>query len=777
MNAPMVRSDRSPGVHQDRPLHFSVSKQIDARFNQRHSLRLVVAGIYVVLTLIYLTWRATIFNPESMLVSAAYYVAECIGFILGLTVIFSAWRYSHREPGSAPEGVSVDVLIPTYKEPLHVIRRTVMAARDIRYPHQTWLLDDANRQEVRALASELGVNYLAREINLNAKAGNLNHGIRHSKAEFIAVFDADHIAQPHALDTLLALMDGNRIAMVQTPQDYYNTDAFQYLNPRKLSGLWHDQSYFYNLAQSCRDKWNASSCVGTGVLYRRAALESIGGIPVDTVTEDFHTSLKLHKAGWEVRYLNEPVAYGIAAADLTEYYKTRLRWAHGNLAVLKHEHILTCPGLNFKQRLSYLSLGLIYLEGWQQFLLFLVPLFALVLGWAPFEITLFNVLAVLLFPALSYLLLQEFGCGFSRFWTNELFAMARWPVHLASAIALFGRKLPWRSSAKNIQGRISWRLMLPQISVLILSALALAYAIRSLNEDFVVGPLAQVMLALLSGAPLSRDDLFTPLPAGYSLELVVIAGFWAAFNMARALTFIVKAVSNAMNSHDFYRFSLPLPISVDGRQPATGQTLALAEDWVRISLARQADRSSGQLECVLHLPDGPLQCKVAVTRNDGNHHEGKFIWDGAAERDRLAATLYSIGWQREMQNHHAYFYTPLEVLGQLLGRRPAGVEPKRTWRSGLVQTFYRPEHASPVLLTQSKTSEGHYELISFVPLAGGIIYPITLANRENKSTLVVVAELPIASLPHPGLHGQYFFRYLATIEGSIIALRTLSSPP
>ena len=281
--------------------HFSVSKQIDARFNHRRSIRLAMAAVYLIGTLLYLAWRVTIFNSDSLLISAAFYAAEWIGFILGLTIIFSSWRYNHREPGQAPPGLNVDVLIPTYKEPLHIIRRTVMAARDISYPHQTWLLDDANRKEIELLARDLGVRYLSRDFNENAKAGNLNHGLSHCRADFVAVFDADHIAQPHALDVLLGLMQDENVAMVQTPQDYYNTDAFQYLSPRRKAGLWHDQSYFYNLAQPCRDSWNASSCVGTGVLYRRAALDSIGGIPVDTVTEDFHASLKLHKQGWYTR--------------------------------------------------------------------------------------------------------------------------------------------------------------------------------------------------------------------------------------------------------------------------------------------------------------------------------------------------------------------------------------------------------------------------------------------------------------------------------------------
>lgn len=745
--------------------HFSVSKQIDARFNRRRSIRLAMAAVYLIGTLLYLAWRVTIFNPDSLLISAAFYTAEWIGFILGLTIIFGTWRYNHREPGQAPPGLNVDVLIPTYKEPLHIIRRTVMAARDISYPHQTWLLDDANRKEIELLARDLGVRYLSRDFNENAKAGNLNHGLSHCRADFVAVFDADHIAQPHALDVLLGLMQDENVAMVQTPQDYYNTDAFQYLSPRRKAGLWHDQSYFYNLAQPCRDSWNASSCVGTGVLYRRAALDSIGGIPVDTVTEDFHTSLKLHKQGWHTRYLNEPIAFGIAAADLAEYYKTRHRWAHGNLATLRHERILSCTGLSIKQRLSYLSLGLIYLEGWQQLLLFVIPLCALVLGWAPFQISLFNVVVVLCFPIIGYLLLQEFGCGFSRFWTNEVFAMARWPVHLVSAAALLGRKLPWRSSSKNIQGKVNWRLMAPQLTVFSLGALALSYAAWRLNDDFVVGPLAHALLALLTSSQVQREAFFEILPAGYSVELVAIAGFWSLFNMVRAGAFVTKALKNAKQSNAFFRFELPLPVSLASLPALTTQTVSISEDWVRLAMSAFPETPEDKMQLTLHLPDGPLYCDIAILRTEAGYLEGGFLWESEAERDRLAATLYSIGWQRELQHHHAYFLTPSDLIVRLFGKHPDGVEAKRYWKAGLLPKCNNTQLAMPILISQSTElfiSPQHVEIMSFAPLSIGATHAIGLpGNQANLARLIPLQELPIASLPHSGLNCRSFWRYKA----------------
>ena len=545
--------------------HQSVSRQMQERFDRRKIWRRFISCIYIVVMTTYLCWRFTIINQDSFALSVAYYAAECIGFILGLTAIFTSWNYNHRDPLPSPAGLSVDILIPTYKEPLDIIRRTLMAAQRIKYPHRTIVLDDGKRDELKILAAELGVEYLRRPVNTHAKAGNLNYGLQHSKADYIMVFDADHIALPHALDVMLGFFSDDNVAMVQTPQDYYNIDAFQYINAKRTGGLWHDQSVFYNIAEPCADKVNASSCVGTGVVYRRAALDNIGGIPVDTVTEDIHTSLKLHKSGYKTVFLNEPIAYGVASSDLGEYYKTRHRWGHGNLHALRIENILFCKGLTLPQRLHYLSLGLIYLEGWQQLLLFVIPIMALTLGLQPFTITIFNVLIVLAFPPFSYLLLQEIGCGFARYWANEIFSMARWPIYLISTAGLFGRKINFHSSNKNLDGLVNWHLMAPQLTVMTISTLAVTFAVARLaHTGFRTGPLAKFFYSIITTFSLPKDiDFNEVMSDGYTVDLVAIAGAWAVYSAVRAVMFVRKALHDAENTHDYFRFRIPVPITFD----------------------------------------------------------------------------------------------------------------------------------------------------------------------------------------------------------------------
>ena len=283
---------------------MSQSSRMNARFAKRRRLRHLAGIIYIATSLLYLGWRLTIFNENAMTLSTMYFIADVIAVVLGFFAIFASWHYRHREAPPAPPGLSVDVLIPVYKEPAAMVRRTLEGALAIAYPHKTWLLDDGRREELRELARELGCEYLVRPDNLHAKAGNLNHALSHTKGDFIAVFDADHIPQPNALDATLGFFSEPKVAMVQTPQDYFNIDAMQYANNHRNGALWHDQSFFYNISQPGRDHYSAASCAGTSVVYRRSAIEAIGGIPVETVTEDVHTSLKLHKAGYETPYLD-----------------------------------------------------------------------------------------------------------------------------------------------------------------------------------------------------------------------------------------------------------------------------------------------------------------------------------------------------------------------------------------------------------------------------------------------------------------------------------------
>ncbi|MHB1007738.1 MAG: glycosyltransferase family 2 protein [Propionibacteriaceae bacterium] len=264
--------------------------------------------------------------------------------------------------------VTVDVLITVYGEPLDVIRRTAEAALAIRGRHATWILDDGRSDEVQALASELGCRYVRRLTNNGAKAGNINNALTIAKGDFFVILDADFVPLPGFIEQTLPFFETATVAFVQTPQTYGN------LHNVIARGAGYMQSMFYRFVQPGRNAFNAAFCVGTNVMFRRAAIDDIGGIYTDSKSEDVWTSLTLHGQGWRSIFLPETLAVGDAPDTIEAYAKQQLRWATGGFEILFTSNpLVTRRKLTLDQRLMYFVTATHYLTGIAPGLLLLVP--------------------------------------------------------------------------------------------------------------------------------------------------------------------------------------------------------------------------------------------------------------------------------------------------------------------------------------------------------------------------------------------------------------------
>ena len=301
------------------------------------------------------------------------FAAEAYGLWgLGILAWFS-WHLPACERPDTTPGRRVDVYVCTYDEPAAVLRGTLAGCAALAYPHTTYLLDDGRRPEIAALAKEWNAEYITRTDNRHAKAGNINHALPITSGDLVFALDADHVPLPHALDAIVGYFDEERVALVQTPHDFYNHDSIQHYEVGR-----HEQSVFYSVISPGKDRHNAAFWCGSGALLRRSALLGIGGVAVETIAEDFHTTLKLHRAGWKSRYHDEVLVQGIAPHDLAAYLLQRDRWARGNLAVFTTpESPLRARELSASQRLSYLASLSAYLAGPVR-LLMLVTLAAVV---------------------------------------------------------------------------------------------------------------------------------------------------------------------------------------------------------------------------------------------------------------------------------------------------------------------------------------------------------------------------------------------------------------
>src|SRR3954463_11860383 len=107
--------------------------------------------------LYWLWWRWTqTLNPHALAFSLVIVAAETWGWISAALFLFGVWRIPDRRAPVAADGKKVDVFVTVFDEPLAVVRRTAIGARDIRYPHRTYILDDGKRDDLRRTAEELG---------------------------------------------------------------------------------------------------------------------------------------------------------------------------------------------------------------------------------------------------------------------------------------------------------------------------------------------------------------------------------------------------------------------------------------------------------------------------------------------------------------------------------------------------------------------------------------------------------------------------------------------
>ena len=367
------------------------------------------------------------------------------------------WAWELSLAGRRPE---VEVFVTVYGEPVVTVRRTVTAALAIRGEHRTWILDDGRSDEVRALAEELGCHYLRRLSNTGAKAGNLNHALSIAKGEFFCIFDADFVPRPDFLEQTLPFFVDETVAFVQTPQTYGNLDNLI------SRGAGYMQSMFYRFVQPGRNHFNAAFCVGTNVVFRRTAVHEVGGICVDSNSEDVWTSLRLHERGWRSVYLAKTLAVGDAPQTIEAYSKQQLRWATGGFEIwFRANPLAPRRNLTPDQRIMYAITATHYLTGIAPGLLLLVPALEIYLDVRPVAVTV-GVDQWLLMYAGFYvmqILLALLSMGSFR-WEVLMLAAVSYPIYLrALANAWTGREQRWHVTGTTTRIASPFNFMVPQV--------------------------------------------------------------------------------------------------------------------------------------------------------------------------------------------------------------------------------------------------------------------------------------------------------------------------
>jgi cellulose synthase/poly-beta-1,6-N-acetylglucosamine synthase-like glycosyltransferase len=363
--------------------------------DRRQAITMVLALAVGVAAVDYISWRVSVTNWAGWWISVPLLLAEALGALHVLGYQFTIWpRLAPSfNPTTDPTRRPVFVFIPTVNEGVTIVRGTLEACLAARkkylekYPagNVTIVVCNDGRaaqtpewEQIDELASELGVECVTRWKGGGAKAGNIENARQKVGAigdALVVIFDADQVPEPEFfLETIPPFGDEN-VGWVQTGQYYANLK-----NP---VSRWADdqQSMFYNVLCPGKETLNANFICGTNVAIRADALDEIGGLPQDSVTEDFAASIVLHRK-WRSVYLSQVLATGLGPLDLPSYLRQQGRWARGTLGVLRTNwRDILLPrknGLRAGQRAQYFLACTHYLCGLRDFIFMVSPILFIV---------------------------------------------------------------------------------------------------------------------------------------------------------------------------------------------------------------------------------------------------------------------------------------------------------------------------------------------------------------------------------------------------------------
>lgn len=364
------------------------------------------------------------------------------------------WTLRHmrrRRPPEPPTArPAVDVLVPVYDEPLDVVTPTVEAATALAGARvRVHLCDDGGRDELAALADRLGTGYLRRDGSEGAKAGNLNHALARTDAAYLAVFDCDHVPDARFLEATLGHFRDPAVAFVQTPQYYANHDRDDV-----PGAAWEQQALFFGPIALGKDGLGAMFCCGTNVVFRRRALDAVGGFPQESVTEDFELSVRLHEQGWRTVYEPQVLARGLGPEDVAGYVGQQDRWARGCVAGARSALRARLPA---QLRLQYLLASMFFFTGWTYLVYMALPAIQLATGAQPVAMATADRFVVHFVPYFALALLTVSVASASRY-TFRAFALmvASFWIHVQAGIAiLFGRRKGFTVTPKT--GASGWQ--------------------------------------------------------------------------------------------------------------------------------------------------------------------------------------------------------------------------------------------------------------------------------------------------------------------------------
>lgn len=401
---------------------------------------------------------------------------------LRLTYIwYHYWDISTpTRPGTPTNQLTADVFTTYFPgEPYDMIQETLLAIQKIRYPHTTYLCDEANDPFLKDFCLQHGIIHVTRNNRINAKAGNINNALLQAKGDICLILDPDHIPSENFLDETIPYFEDDTIGFVQSVQAYYNIGE-----SLVAQGAAEQTFHFYGPVMMTMNSYGTVNAIGANCVFRRKALDSIGG-HAPGLAEDMHTAMQLHAKGWKSVYVPKIFSKGLVPASLTAYYKQQLKWSRGTMELLVSVYPKLFKNFSWRQKLHYGILPLHYLSGFIYMISFLIPIISLFSASTPWNGNVLN-FGLIFLPILSCILGIRF---YIQRWVMDksergvhligglLMTVTWWVFALGCIYTLIRKKVPYLPTPKEDKERSSWKILVPNLMIAILSIIAIIYGL------------------------------------------------------------------------------------------------------------------------------------------------------------------------------------------------------------------------------------------------------------------------------------------------------------
>jgi cellulose synthase (UDP-forming) len=255
-------------------------------------------------------------------------------------------------------------------EPLEMLEETAKALIALDYPHDTWILDEGDDDQVKALCQRLGARHFSRK-NLPqyqmesgpfqscSRHGNYNawlYDIGFDRYDIITQFDPDHVPEPSFLSQVLGYFEDPRVGYVQVAQAYYNQKASFIAR-----GAAEETYAHYSSTQMASYAMGYTIIIGGHSTHRVTALKNVGGFAAHDA-DDILITFFYHNCGWQGVYVPQILARGLTPVDWGGYLTQQLKWARSVLDIKLRIYPRLLSDLSFKTRTMSLLHGLSYLE-------------------------------------------------------------------------------------------------------------------------------------------------------------------------------------------------------------------------------------------------------------------------------------------------------------------------------------------------------------------------------------------------------------------------------